>query len=166
VSYLAVYTPLKTVTPYHTVAGAFSGATPPLLGFAAAQDAIGENGWILFALMFAWQVPHFLSIEMMYREDYAKGGIRVLPLEADGEARTRRSVVGWTVLVVCASLAPAATGLERPLYMVPAAVLGTILLATGLRVVRRSRRLRPGMLLKATIAYLPLIMALMLVFER
>lgn len=113
VVYVLAYTPLKPMSPIATFVGAIPGALPPLIGSSAASTATGMQsllepaGLALFAIMFIWQIPHFLAIAWMYREDYAKGGYRVLPVLPDGGRRTARAVVLWTLLLIPATLAPA-----------------------------------------------------------
>jgi protoheme IX farnesyltransferase len=107
VCYLFVYTPLKRRTPYSTTVGALPGAAPPLIGYAAARGALAPGAWVLFAILFLWQFPHFLSIAWMYREDYRRGGIAFLPVvEPDGRSTARQMLVG-ALLLVPASLLPA-----------------------------------------------------------
>jgi heme o synthase len=115
VLYVLVYTPLKPVTPLATLVGAVPGALPPVIGWTAAAQGAGEgwtalthtSAWLLFAIMFVWQIPHFLAIAWMYKEDYAAGGYRVLPvLDHDG-SRTSRAILRWSVLLLPAAVAPA-----------------------------------------------------------
>src|SRR5690349_18469346 len=97
-TYLGIYTPMKQRTWWSTTIGAFPGAMPPMIGFAAASGALTRQSWVLFAILFLWQFPHFYSIAWMYREDYARAGIRMLPVvEPDGRSTARQ-------IVLCASL--------------------------------------------------------------
>lgn len=123
-SYVLLYTPLKTRTSLATIVGAFPGALPPVIGWAAARHAIEPGAFILFAIMFLWQIPHFLAIAWIYREDYARGGLPMLPV-LDPEGRiTGRQAVAHTLALVVVSLTPPAAGLAGPVYLVGALVLG------------------------------------------
>src|ERR1041385_786731 len=114
--YLFGYTPLKTRTSLSTMVGAFPGAVPPLIGWAAARGTVGLEAWVLFAIMFLWQFPHFLAIAWMYREDYARAGILMLPVvEPDGRV-TAQQIVVYTVLLLPVSLLPTALGIAGKVY--------------------------------------------------
>ena len=106
VSYLFLYTPLKTRTPHCTLIGAFPGAVPPLLGWVAARGELTVEAWVLFAILFLWQFPHFHSIAWLYREDYARAGIRMLPVVEEDGKMTARQIVGFTFLLVIVSTVP------------------------------------------------------------
>src|SRR5919112_3178193 len=122
--YVFAYTPLKTRTTLSTLVGAFPGAVPPLLGWAAATNHVGMEAWALFAILFLWQFPHFFAIAWMYREDYARAGILMLPVVEPEGRLTRQQIVVWTLLLVPVSLAPAALGLSGAIYFFGALVLG------------------------------------------
>jgi protoheme IX farnesyltransferase len=127
-SYLFVYTLLKTRTTLSTVLGAFPGAMPPLIGWVAASGSVTVEAWILFAILFLWQFPHFLTIAWMYRDDYARAGIKMLPVvEPDGKV-TGQQIISYTLLLVPVSLLPAMTGLAGSVYLVGAAILGLVFL--------------------------------------
>ena len=111
--YLFAYTPLKTRTSLSTMVGAFPGAVPPLIGWAAARGDIGLQAWVLFAILFLWQFPHFLAIAWMYREDYGRAGILMLPVvEPDGRV-TGQQIVVYTLMLLPVSLLPTALGIVR-----------------------------------------------------
>src|SRR5690242_15967937 len=116
-SYLFVYTPLKQRTWWSTTIGAIPGAMPPIIGFAAAAGTITRESWVLFAILFLWQFPHFYSIAWMYKEDYARAGIRMLPVvEPDGRS-TARQIVLFGIALVPVSLIPAVLGMSGPIYL-------------------------------------------------
>src|ERR1043165_9021747 len=146
--YILAYTPLKPVTPLATIVGAVPGALPPVIGWAAARADLGylsladRGPWILFAIMFVWQVPHFLAIAWMYRDDYAAGGYRVLPVVDPSGRRTARSIVAWSVLLIPVSIAPALLMAPAPasLYAVIAGLLGVGFFLLTLRLVRTRER--------------------------
>jgi protoheme IX farnesyltransferase len=161
VSYVLIYTPLKTMTAYHTTLGALSGGTPTLLGWAAARGSLEPSAWILFALLFLWQFPHFLAINLMYREDYARAGIRVLPGEDLRGTRTAVAIIAPTVLLLAASLLPVPMRLLSPLYFLAAVPLGALFLIVAVRTAVRREKRDGRFLLKASVLYLPCIFLLM-----
>lgn len=161
-TYAVVYTPLKSRTAFSTVVGAIPGALPPVIGWAAGGGSIGLAAVALFAIGFCWQLPHFLAIAWIYREDYARAGFPMLPvLEPDGRSTARQAVV-YSAALVPASLAPAALGLSGMLYAIGALLLGVFFLALAVRfsvarTVPNARTLFFGSLL-----YLPALWALMI----
>lgn len=160
-SYLFVYTPLKTRTTLSTVLGAFPGAMPPFIGWVAARGEVTIESWVLFAILFLWQFPHFLAIAWMYRDDYARAGIKMLPVvEPEGKV-TGQQIIIYTVLLVPVSLLPAITGLAGSVYLVGAGVLGVGFLYFSARaaIVRTAWQARR--LLLASVLYLPVLFALM-----
>jgi protoheme IX farnesyltransferase len=161
VGYLGCYTPLKTRTSLSTLVGAFPGAVPPLLGWAAATGRVSAEGLVLFAILFLWQFPHFFAIAWMYREDYARAGILMLPVvEPDGRL-TKQQIMIWTLLLVPVSLAPSALGLSGAIYFGGALILGLLfLLCSGAAYLTLSRRNARRVLL-ASVLYLPFLFGLM-----
>lgn len=160
-SYLFVYTPLKTKTTLSTVFGAFPGAMPPLIGWVAARGRIGVEAWILFAILFLWQFPHFLAIAWMYRDDYARAGIKMLPVvEPEGRV-TGQQIITYTLLLVPVSLLPVAVGISGQIYLVGAVVLGIgfLFFSAKAALVRTTWQARK--LLLASVLYLPALFALM-----
>jgi protoheme IX farnesyltransferase len=129
-AYLA-YTWLKTRTLHHTTLGSLSGAMPVLLGWVAATGRLDLDAWVLFAILFFWQFPHFLAIEVMYREDYRRAGIRVLPVADPRGRRTAGLLLGAQALLLAASALPVLTGLARPVYLVAAGPLGVAFFVFG-----------------------------------
>ncbi len=164
-TYLLVYTPLKPVTSLCSLIGAIPGALPPVVGWAAARNAVGFEAWLLFAIMFLWQVPHTLAIGTLYREDYARAGIRVLPVvDWSGTSSGTHSVTNCLALLPVA-LMPTLVGMAGTVYFVAALLLSTGLLATAV-VLRRSGTMADARrLLLASLAYLPLLLAIM-AFDR
>src|SRR5882757_7916505 len=133
VVYLAAYTPLKRISPICTFVGAFPGAMPGVLGWTAARGRLEWGTLVLFAILFIWQFPHFFSIAWLYREDYASGGIRMLPVvEEDGRSTARRIVV-YSVVLIPTSLLPSYMGMAGRIYLVGAVMLGLALLYFGIR---------------------------------
>jgi protoheme IX farnesyltransferase len=162
VSYLGIYTPLKKLTPMSTTIGAIPGAIPPLIGWAAARGSLSPHAWILFAILFLWQFPHFLAIAWMYREDYARGGIRMLPvLDPSGRA-TFRQVIGTAALLVPVSLLPSVVGLTGIRYFFGALLMGMALVQMCLWAEREKTNSRAKWLMHATVLHIPLLLALMM----
>ena len=160
-TYLFVYTPLKQKTWWSTTIGAFPGAMPPLIGFAGAANKLTAEAWVLGAILFLWQFPHFYAIAWMYREDYSRAGIRMLPVvEPDGES-TARQILLYSVLLIPISLLPKWMGMTGTIYMVGALVLGLIFLYSGIRVSMDRTKLRARRVLLASVVYLPVLYALM-----
>src|SRR6266849_5391017 len=127
-SYLFVYTPLKQRSPHSTTIGAIPGAMPPLIGYAAASGTLTWEAWILFAILFVWQFPHFYAIAWMYRDDYAKAGIRMLPVvEPDGESTARR-ILWFSLALIPISLVPKFLAMTGNVYLIGAAVMGLLFL--------------------------------------
>jgi protoheme IX farnesyltransferase len=159
--YLFAYTPLKTRTSLSTLVGAFPGAVPPLIGWTAARGSLSLEGWILFAILFLWQFPHFLAIAWMYREDYSRAGILMLPVvEPDGRV-TAQQIVVYTLMLLPVSLLPAAMGMSGRIYFVGAIVLGLLFLYSSLRAAFSMSRQHARRLLLASVLYLPLLFILM-----
>jgi protoheme IX farnesyltransferase len=161
ICYLFVYTPMKQRSSLSTVVGALPGAMPPMIGYAAASGALDSHAWALFAILFVWQFPHFLAIAWMYRDDYSRAGIRMLPVvEPDGKS-TSRQIVGYASTLIPVSLFPTLLGMTGKIYVVGALILGCWFLYVGVRVAfdRTVRRARQVLL--ASVIYLPLIYGLM-----
>ena len=169
VVYLAAYTPLKRVSPICTFVGAFPGAMPGVLGWTAARGQLEWGTLVLFAILFIWQFPHFFSIAWLYREDYAKGGVKMLPVvEEDGRSTARRILI-YSLVLIPTSLLPSFMGMAGKIYLVGAVVLGLALLYFGLRLafldmplVSAPSKKRARQVLQATVIYLPLLFALMM----
>ena len=163
VSYLLIYTPLKKKTPWCTFVGAFPGAMPPLIGWAAVSGSLSREAWVLYAILFFWQFPHFLAIAWMYREDYARAGFLMLP-EGDTEGRvTGRQIVAYALTLLPVSLIPVWTGQVGVLYLVGAIVLGLMYLYAGACLASARTNVLARRLLLASIVYLPLVFALMMI---
>src|SRR5262245_31139710 len=160
-SYLFVYTPLKTKTTLSTVLGAFPGAMPPFIGWVAARGNITLEAWVLFAILFLWQFPHFLAIAWMYRDDYARAGIKMLPVvEPEGKV-TGQQIIIYTLMLIPVSLLPAAMGLSGSVYLVGAALLGVGFLFFSARAAFVRTAWQARQLLLASVLYLPILFGLM-----
>jgi protoheme IX farnesyltransferase len=160
-SYVFVYTPLKRITWLNTAIGAIPGALPPLMGWTAARNELSREGWALFAILAFWQIPHFLAIAWMYREEYGRAGFKMLPnVDPDGH-RTARQAVSHTLGLLPVSLAPFAFRLTGPLYLAGALVLGAVFFWCALQFARHLTIARAKQLFFASILYLPLLLVVM-----
>ena len=163
VTYLFIYTPLKRKSEWNTIIGAIPGALPPLMGWAAARGEVDPLGWTMFGILFFWQVPHFMAIAWMYRDDYDKAGFVMMPSVADGEARTGRQAISHTLFLVIASLMPFTMKLAGAVYVSGAVLLGGLFLWAAVRFSRQLTRQSARVLFFASIIYLPLLLGLMVV---
>jgi len=161
--YLFVYTPLKSRTSLCTVIGAIPGALPPVMGWAAARGSLDAGAWALFGVLFFWQLPHFLAIAWMYREDYARAGYPMLPVTDPEGGSTARQVVLQTLALMVISLAPVGLNLAGGAYLAGASVLGVAFLAFGLAFAQVRSRERARRLFLASLAYLPGLLGLLAV---
>jgi protoheme IX farnesyltransferase len=167
--YLAAYTPLKKVHPVCTFVGAFPGAMPGVLGWTAVRGSLEWEALALFAIVFFWQFPHFFSIAWLYRDDYAAGHIRMLPvIEPDGKSTARRILI-YSLILIPVSLAPTFLGMSGRLYLAGALALDAALLYVASRLIllraplsAASSKQRARQLLQATVFYLPLLFVLMM----
>ncbi len=164
--YLFAYTPLKTKTSLSTLVGAFPGAVPPLIGWTSARGELSLEAWVLFAILFLWQFPHFLAIAWMYREDYARAGILMLPVvEPDGRI-TGQQIVIYTLMLLPVSLLPTALGISGKVYFFGAIILGLLFLYSSVRAAFSQSRQEARRLLLASVIYLPLLFILMVVNSK
>jgi protoheme IX farnesyltransferase len=164
-SYLFLYTPLKRRTSLSTIVGAFPGALPPVIGWAAARGAVDPGAMVLFAILFLWQIPHFLAIAWIYREDYARGGLPMLPvLDPDGRITGRQAVANSVALLIV-SLSPVLAHMAGTIYLVGAVLLGAAFTAmAALAAVRRTPAAARALFL-TSVLYLPALCGL-LIFDR
>jgi heme o synthase len=162
VSYLAAYTPLKTRTTLATAVGAIPGALPPLIGWAAARGNLTGGAWVLFAILFIWQFPHFMAIAWMYREDYARAGIQMLPVVDPSGDKTYRLILITSALLIPVSLLPAVVGINGIAYFFGAFVLGLLLLQVSCWANRARTNVRAKWLMHATVAHIPLLLVWMI----
>ena len=160
--YVAVYTPLKRRTSFSTVIGAIPGALPPIVGWAAASGEVTAKAWTLFGIMFLWQLPHFLAIAWMYREDYARAGLPMMPvIEPDGRSTGRQSLL-YAAALVPVSLAPTPLHMTGQIYFAGALVLGLGFLWLTFRFARTRSTRDARRAFFGSLAYLPLVWILMI----
>lgn len=161
VGYVLVYTPLKTRTTASTAIGAIPGALPPLMGWTAAADQITLGAWSLFAMQFLWQFPHFFAIAWMYREEYKKAGILMLPVVDPSGRLTFRQIILFTIMLVPASLAPFFLGISGLVFLIGALVLGIAFLVASVRAAITKTNEGSRVVLLVSVIYLPLLFILM-----
>ncbi len=162
-SYLFLYTPLKRRTWLCTMVGAIPGALPVAIGWAAITGRLSPGAWVLFAIVYLWQLPHFYAIAWIYREDYARGGFPMLAVVDSTGSRSGRQAVLYTVILILASILPSALGMSGRVYLAGALALGAGFLACGLRFARRQDNGSARRLFLASICYLPIILALLMI---
>ncbi|MFQ5652036.1 MAG: heme o synthase [bacterium] len=162
-SYVFIYTPLKRKTPLSTVIGAIPGALPAMGGWTAVQGEITVGAWVLFAILFFWQLPHFLAIAWIYREDYVRGGFPVLPVLDKNSSTTGIHIIVNCLALLSVSLLPTLLGMTGAIYFVGAFILGLLFLISGIRVAVLRTNLNAKQLLHASIIYLPILIALMFI---
>ena len=158
---LLAYTPLKQRSSLCGIVGAVPGALPPVIGWTAARGEFGIGAWILFAILFLWQIPHTLAIACLYREDFARAGIRFLPVVEPDGASTGRQSVGYCLALLAVSLLPTLMGLAGGMYFMAALLLGAGMLAHSVRLAALQNLKAARQLLFASLVYLPLLLAAM-----
>ncbi len=169
--YLFIYTPLKSKTSLCTLVGAIPGAIPPMMGWTAVRDEIQMGSWLLFAILFLWQLPHFLSLAGLYREDYSKAGFPMLPvLDHDG-AMTSRQILVYTFALLAVSLLPVWKGLAGPIYFLGALVMGLVFLGFGIRCLLSLAKEKELLsyyrsVFHASLIYLPVVLILLVIDKR
>ncbi len=163
--YLGIYTPLKRHTTAATLIGGIPGALPPVIGWVAARESLGAGAYVLFAILFLWQVPHFHSISWVYREDYARAGIRMLPVVDRSGTATFGQIVFCAIALIPVSLLASVTGIAGVTYYFSAVVLGLLLVKVCLWASARKTNVRAKWLMHATVVHLPLLLGFM-VFDK
>ncbi len=166
VSYLFLYTPLKRVSPHSTTVGAVPGAMPPLLGFAAATGQLTAEAWALYALLFVWQFPHFYAIAWMYKEEYGRAGIRMLPVVAPNFNSTAHSILWTSLFLLPISLLPVALAMAGNVYLAAALLMGAVFLYTTVQLFRNRNAQRARSVLLASVVYLPVLYAVLIFAPR
>jgi len=163
--YVLVYTPLKRVTWWNTTIGAIPGALPPLCGWAAATGSLAPGAWALFAIMVAWQHPHFYALAWLYREDYRRAGFRMLSVIDETGKRTFRQIVIFSVVLIGVSLWPVVLGMTGAIYFAGALLMGVVMLVSAIRLWLRPTPSFARQVFFESLIYLPLLCGL-LVFRR
>src|SRR5262249_17620254 len=160
--YVLVYTPLNRITWRNTPFGAIPGAIPPMAGWAAATGHVGAGAWALFAILFAWQHPHFFAIAWMFRDDYRVAGFKMLPVIEPSGVRTVRFTLGFSLILIAVSLVPTLIGMAGWVYFFGTLLLGLFMLVAALSFARNRNAGTARGLLKASIVYLPLLLGAIL----
>jgi heme o synthase len=163
ITYVFVYTPLKRITPLNTLVGAVPGALPPLIGWTAARGTLDVEAAGLFLIVFLWQVPHFLAIAWIHREDYARGGFRMLPVVDGDGSLTGRNMVLYCLALIPASLLPSLGGHVGLVYVTGALVMGLAFFACTLGFLRAPSNAHARRVLRGSLLYLPAVLALLLI---
>ena len=163
VLYIFVYTPLKMITWLNTTIGAVPGALPALGGWAASANELNPNAWILFAILFLWQHPHFYAIALMCKEDYKKAGFKMLPVIEKDNNRTNRQIIWHAFLLIPVSLFFVVTGVLGSIYFWGAAILGVVYLLSGIPLLKESSVKNAKLLLRTSVLYLPLLLVIILI---
>ena len=161
-----MYTPLKRKTPLCTLIGAFPGAVPPLIGWAATRGRLDPEAWVLYAMVFLWQFPHFMAIAWMYREDYGRAGYLVLPLNERRERYVVWQSLGVSLALVPLSLIPTIIGVSGPIYLVGALIFGSIFFNYSARFAFHRSNIAARQLLAASIVYLPVVFTLLMLNKK
>jgi protoheme IX farnesyltransferase len=160
--YVGIYTPLKSRTPLNTLVGAVPGALPPVIGWAAVRGTVDREAVALFLILFLWQVPHFLAIAWIYRDEYARAGLCMLPaVDPDGRD-TSRHMITWCLTLIPASLGPVMMHAAGVVYLAGAIALGLGFLATAIGFRRARSHARARRVLRASLVYLPGLFALLM----
>jgi protoheme IX farnesyltransferase len=160
--YVLVYTPLKRRTSFATVIGAIPGALPPVIGWAAARDSLSQGAWVLFGIVFLWQLPHFLAIAWIYRDDYARAGFPMLSVLGPDGRSTARQATFYCAALLPVSMAPTLIGLTNTTYFIAALILGLLFLGLTLKFARTRAVFDARRLFFASIIYLPILWLLMI----
>lgn len=160
--YLLLYTPMKRKSAWCLVIGAVPGALPPLIGWTAATGGLGIEAWALFTILYVWQLPHTLAIAMQYRDDFARAGIRLLPVIDPNDTIARVQIVTYCLLLLAVSLLPTVIGLTGLLYGLGAVTLGLGMLGCAVVLVRRWSTTDARRLVLASLVYLPVLLLLLL----
>lgn len=161
--YVFVYTPLKPLTTHNTLVGAVPGALPPLIGWAAASGSLSWGALAVFAILYVWQIPHFMAIAWLYREDYARGGFKMLPVLDPAGDQTARQVLFQSAILLSVSVMPTFLGMTGMFYLVCSVVLGIGFAGAGALLAYRRRDADARLLLLASVIYLPLLLAVMVI---
>lgn len=165
-AYVAVYTPLKRASTLNTVVGAVPGAAPPLLGYVAIAGHPAGWAWALFAVIFVWQFPHFMAIAWLYREDYSRAGLRMLPSEPGAQGLVGRTAIVYATLLLPVTLVPGLWGEAGLVFTIGATVLGLGYLAASARFAWKPERSTARQLLLVSLVYLPLVLVLAVLDPR
>lgn len=158
VVYLALYTPLKRLTTFNTIVGAVSGGIPPMIGYAAAAGSLSPVAWAMFGILFVWQVPHFLGIAWMYRDDYARAGLKMLPVVDGDGSLTARQIVLFSLTLLLVSLVPRMLGVAGQIYFSAALVLGLAFIMAAIPLMVSHDRRSARQVFLASVIYLPVLL--------
>lgn len=163
VSYVFIYTPMKPRSTLNSIVGAVPGAIPPMMGCTAVTGRLDALAWALFGILFLWQMPHFLAIAWIYRTDYQRGGLAMLPVEDASGERTARQMMLWAAALIPMSLVPSVIGVSGTAYLLGALVMGLAFLASAVGFAFGQNARTARRVLLASVTYLPLVLILMVI---
>jgi len=163
VSYLFLYTPLKRITPLATLVGGIPGAIPPMMGWTAVRNEMGQEAWILFAILFLWQMPHFFSLAWMYRKDYARAGYRILTVIDPKGGRTSQQILFYCGALIPTTMIPVLAGYSGFAYMICALFLGAAFLLSGIHLMKTKSNDSARRVFLVSLLYLPALLLLMVI---
>jgi protoheme IX farnesyltransferase len=163
VSYVLIYTPLKALTPWNTIIGAIPGALPPVMGWTAVRGTLGPQALILLAILFTWQIPHFMAIAILYKQDYAAAGFKMLPVVDRTLSETGRQIVLFSIALVAVSIVPTFLGMTAIGYITLAVLMGMAFMAFAIECATTGSRADARKLFLASIIYLPLLLGAMMI---
>jgi protoheme IX farnesyltransferase len=166
ITYLFIYTPMKPYSPIAVLAGAIPGAIPPMMGWTAATNTFSEQAWVLGCLLFLWQIPHFMSLAAVYRQDYAKGGYNLLPDNPEVDRVTRSIIVVFSLALLGITLLAPSIGLGQRLFFVCALFLGSGMLFISIKLYTKYSIENARRMFRASIIYIPALMIFLLIDER
>ena len=162
ISYLLIYTPMKRFSTLNTLIGSVPGAIPPMGGWTAATGSLSEGSWVLFGILFCWQMPHFMAIAILYAKDYKQGGFKMLPSEYPGSKHTNYHILFFTIALLGTSIGLFALKLVGIFYIVGAAIIGMLFLSVALKVFYNINDNNARQLLYASFIYLPILLLLII----
>jgi len=162
ISYLLIYTPMKRFSTLNTLIGSIPGAIPPMGGWAAATENLSEGSWVLFGILFCWQMPHFMAIAILYAQDYKEGGFKMLPSEYPGSKHTNYHILFFTIALLGTSIGLFALKLVGIIYIVGAVIIGMLFLSVALKVFYDINDQNAKQLLYASFIYLPILLLLII----
>ena len=158
--YVLVYTPMKRWSWMNTYVGAIPGALPPMIGWVAATGELSVGAWVLFGILYTWQIPHFFALAIMYRDDYAQGGHKMLPVVDGNDKRTLRHILLYAVLLLLVSILPYSIGMSGSIYFIGCVAIGMMLLGYSLMLFFKQTHENARRLFKASLVYLPVLLGL------
>lgn len=166
VSYLLIYTPTKPYSSIAVLFGAIPGAIPPMMGWAAATQKLGVEAWVLGSMLFLWQIPHFMSLAAIYKQDYDKGGYHLLPDNPELDSATRSIIMVFSLALLAVTMLAPAMGIGETLFFISSVVLGSVMVWLSIKFYQDYSVRNARLVFRASIIYIPILMTLLLIDER